>query len=368
LPAAWGVSLNVDILVTDSDGIADSRSEFGDSKNWASQVGERRNGLMLEALFNEELGVVVEVAGERRDAVLATLRAHGLGRCSHVVGRTHERGLIEVWRDARLQFSATLQALHQAWDEVSWRIARLRDHPDCADAEHAAAGAPGDPGLHRQLSFDPADDRVAPAVVGARPKAAVLREQGVNSQLEMSRVLDLAGFDTYDVHMSDLQASPARLQDYLLVVACGGFSYGDTLGAGEGWARSILFDPRLAEAFAAHFARTGTLTLGVCNGCQMLAALAPLIPGAQDWPRFVRNRSQQFEPGCRWWRCCPAPACSSAAWRAAGCPLPSRMARAGPTSRAAVMPRAWRRRCASWTTTGRPPRPTPSTPTAAPAG
>ena len=290
-----GVSLNVDILVTDSDGIADSRSEFGDSKNWASQVGERRNGLMLEALFNEELGVVVEVAGERRDAVLATLRAHGLGRCSHVVGRTHERGLIEVWRDARLQFSATLQALHQAWDEVSWRIARLRDHPDCADAEHAAAGAPGDPGLHRQLSFDPADDRVAPAVVGARPKAAVLREQGVNSQLEMSRVLDLAGFDTYDVHMSDLQASPARLQDYLLVVACGGFSYGDTLGAGEGWARSILFDPRLAEAFAAHFARTGTLTLGVCNGCQMLAALAPLIPGAQDWPRFVRNRSQQFE-------------------------------------------------------------------------
>ena len=291
-----GVSLNVDILVTEGDGISDSRAEYGDSKNWAGQVGERRNELTLRALFNEELGVVLQVPSAVRNEVMATLRAHGLSRHSHVIGKTNDRAALEVWRDTKLQFAASLQALHQAWDEVSWRVAQLRDHPACADEEHAAAGSPDDPGLHLKLGFDPAEDVAAPFIAsGTRPKMAILREQGVNSQVEMSRAMHVAGFETYDVHMSDLLAGRARLDQFQAFVACGGFSYGDTLGAGEGWARTILFHPELAEAFARFFARPDTLALGVCNGCQMMAALSPLIPGAQAWPRFTRNRSEQFE-------------------------------------------------------------------------
>jgi phosphoribosylformylglycinamidine synthase len=287
-----GVSLNVDMLVTEGDGITDSRGDVGDSKNWAGQVSERRNERTLAALFNEELGAVIQVRTAQRDAVMATLRAHGLSKHAHVIGKPNDRGDVEVWRDAKKVFAAPLHSLHQAWDEVSWRIARLRDNPACAEAEHAAAGAPADPGLHVHLSFDPA---AAPAVHTSRPKLAILREQGVNSQVEMSYALDQAGFDTFDVHMSDLQARRARLDQFVGFVACGGFSYGDTLGAGEGWARSILFNPTLAEQFAAFFNRPDTLALGVCNGCQMMAALAPLIPGAQAWPKFTRNRSEQFE-------------------------------------------------------------------------
>ncbi len=287
-----GVSLNVDILVTEGDGIADSRAEYGDSKNWAGQVGERRNELTLKALFNEELGAVLQVPTAVRNEVMATLREHGLSRHAHFIGKPNDRGVVEVWRDAKCQFSAPLQALHQQWDEVSWRIARLRDNPACADSEHAAAGAPDDPGLHLHLTFDPL---AAPAVHTTRPKMAILREQGVNSQVEMSRAMHGAGFDTFDVHMSDLQAGRAKLADFQGLVACGGFSYGDTLGAGEGWARSILFNPLLAEQFAAFFDRPDTLALGVCNGCQMMAALAGMIPGAQAWPKFTRNKSEQFE-------------------------------------------------------------------------
>ena len=290
-----GVSLNVDILVTDSDGIADSRAEYGDSKNWAGQVSERRNELTLKALFNEELGVVIQVPTAVRNEVIATLREHGLSRHAHFIGKPNERGVVEVWRDAKRQATFPLQALHQQWDEVSWRIARGRDNPACADAEHAAAGDPADPGLHLHLSFDPAEDVAAPYVNTARPKMAILREQGVNSHVEMSYAMAQSGFDTFDVHMSDLQAGRARLADYQALVACGGFSYGDTLGAGEGWARSILFNPSLAEQFAAFFNRPDTLALGVCNGCQMFAALASIIPGAQDWPQFTRNMSEQFE-------------------------------------------------------------------------
>jgi phosphoribosylformylglycinamidine synthase len=290
-----GVSLNVDMLVTEGDGIADSRADVGDSKNWAGQVGERRNELTLKALFNEELGVVIQVPTARRDAVMATLREYGLSRHAHVIGKPNERGVVEVWRDARAQFSAPLRELHQAWDEVSWRIAQQRDNPACADSEHAAAGAPDDAGLHQVLTFDPGDDVAAPFLNRARPKVAILREQGVNSQVEMSFAMDRAGFETFDVHMSDLQSGRARLDQFQGFVACGGFSYGDTLGAGEGWARSVMFNPLLAEQFAAFFGRTDTFALGVCNGCQMMAALSPLIPGAQDWPKFTRNRSEQFE-------------------------------------------------------------------------
>ena len=290
-----GVSLNVDILVTEGDGIGDSRAEYGDSKNWTAQVSERRNELTLKALFNEELGVVLQVRTEQRNEVIQRLRAHGLSRFSHFIGKPNDRGVIEVWRDTKAVYSAPLQKLQQAWDEVSWRIARDRDNPECADAEHAAAGDPADPGLRVSLTFDPSEDRSAPFLNLSRPRVAILREQGVNSHLEMAYAMARAGFESHDVHMTDLQSGRVRLSDYRGFVACGGFSYGDTLGAGEGWARSIRFNPTMKAAFEAFFARGDTFALGVCNGCQMMAALAPMIPGAEHWPRFTRNKSEQFE-------------------------------------------------------------------------
>ena len=290
-----GVSLNVDMLVTEGDGISDSRADMGDSKNWAGQVGERRKELTLKALFNEELGVVLQVRTFDRDAVLQTLREHGLSKHSHVVGKPNAKGVVEVWRDAKAVFSAPLEQLHKTWDEVSWRIAQLRDNPACADSEHAAVGLASDPGLHVQLSFDPSENVAAPFINQSRPKVAILREQGVNSHLEMAYAMHLGGFDTFDVHMSDLQAGRARLDQFKGFIACGGFSYGDTLGAGEGWARSIMFNALLAEQFAAFFGRDDTFALGICNGCQMLAALSPIIPGAQDWPKFTHNQSTRFE-------------------------------------------------------------------------
>ena len=291
-----GLSLNVDMLVTEGDGISDSRAEYGDSKNWLSQVSARREELTLRALFNEELGAVIQVPTAVRNEVMQTLREHGLSRHSHFIGKPNDRAVVEVWRDARPVFSAPLHTLHRAWDEVSWRIAKLRDNPACADAEHAAVGSADDPGLHLHLSFDPAENVAAPFIVGkARPKLAILREQGVNSHVEMSYACDAAGFDTFDVHMSDLQQGRARLSMFQGFIACGGFSYGDTLGAGEGWARSVLFNPAMADQFAAFFNRDDSFALGVCNGCQMMAALAPIIPGAMAWPKFTRNRSEQFE-------------------------------------------------------------------------
>ncbi|MEN9893674.1 MAG: hypothetical protein RLY78_3969 [Pseudomonadota bacterium] len=290
-----GVSLNVDLLCTEGDGITDSRADSGDSKNWAAQVGERRNELMLKALFNEEPGVVLQVPRARRDELLGLLRRHGLSAVSHVVGMPNTRRVVEVQLDTRTVFSQPLRTLQQAWDEVSWRIARLRDNPACADAEHAAVGADGDPGLQVRPSFDPAEDVAAPFLNLARPAVAILREQGVNSHMEMAYAMARAGFDTFDVHMSDLQSGRAQLGQFQGLVACGGFSYGDTLGAGEGWARSVLFNPVLAEAFATFFNRADTFALGVCNGCQMMAALSPIIPGAQFWPKFTRNKSEQFE-------------------------------------------------------------------------
>ncbi|MDQ6685936.1 MAG: phosphoribosylformylglycinamidine synthase subunit PurQ, partial [Pseudomonadota bacterium] len=294
-----GVSLNVDLLVTEGDGIADSRAEHGDAKGWTGQVGARRTELTLRALFNEELGVVIQVPTPRRDEALRLLRECGLGKHSHVVGKSGGRKVIDVWRDAKSLFAAPLRDLHQAWDEVGWRIARLRDNPLCADAEHEAVGNDDDPGLHlHQPAASPSlheAQRRSPAVGGALPKVAVLREQGVNSHVELAYAMHLAGFEPHDVHMTDLQAGRTRLDDYAGFVACGGFSYGDTLGAGEGWARSILFNPRLADQFASFFARADGFALGICNGCQMMAALADMIPGAEAWPRFTRNKSEQFE-------------------------------------------------------------------------
>jgi phosphoribosylformylglycinamidine synthase len=298
-----GVALNVDMLLVEGDGISDSRMDTGDAKNWAGQVSARREELTLKALFNEELGVVLQVRTAERDAVMQTLRAHGLSRHCHFIGKTRPaaaplesgKGEIQVWRDTKAVFTAKLADLHQVWDSVSWKICQQRDNPACADAEHVAAGNPADPGLHSVLTFDPSDNVAAPYLNLARPKVAILREQGVNSHVEMAYTFTEAGFEAYDVHMTDLQSGRARLSDFKGVVACGGFSYGDTLGAGIGWARSIMFNPALAEQFKAFFARSDTFGLGVCNGCQMFAELADIIPGAQAWPRFTTNRSERFE-------------------------------------------------------------------------
>jgi phosphoribosylformylglycinamidine synthase len=294
-----GVALNVDMLVIEGDGISDGRMDVGDSKNWAGQVGARREELTLKALFNEELGVVLQVRTAQRTEVMHTLRTHGLSQHSHFIGKTRPesstidagKGELQVWRDAKSVFKASLPDLHQVWDSVSWKICQQRDNPACADAEHAAVGAVGDPGLHIYMP----NQALAPAILTARPKVAVLREQGVNSHVEMAYAFTEAGFEAYDVHMTDLQTGRAKLADFKGVVACGGFSYGDTLGAGIGWARSITFNPALADQFKAFFGRADTFGLGVCNGCQMFAELADIIPGAQDWPRFTTNQSERFE-------------------------------------------------------------------------
>ena len=298
-----GVALNVDMLITEGDGIGDSRADHGDSKNWASQVSVRRDELTLKALFNEELGVVIQVPSVRRNEVLQVLREHGLSRHSHVVGATRPasaaidkgKGELSVWRDAKEVFSAKLEDLHQVWDSVSWKICRERDNPDCADAEHASVGRAGHTGLHVHLCEGALDDVAAPFVHRARPRVAILREQGVNSHVEMAYAFHVAGFEAHDVHMTDLQQGRAKLQDFKGLVACGGFSYGDTLGAGVGWARSILFNAALSDGFQQFFARPDTFGLGVCNGCQMFAELATIIPGAEAWPRFTTNRSERFE-------------------------------------------------------------------------
>jgi phosphoribosylformylglycinamidine synthase len=298
-----GVALNVDLLVTEGDGISDSRAEYGDAKNWASQVSARREELTLKALFNEELGVVLQVPTEARNDVMQVLREHGLAKWSHFVGKTRPassiidagKGEIAVWRDTKAVFSASLHDLQQVWDSVSWKICQMRDNPAGADSEHAAAGKPDDPGLHVHVTFDPKEDVAAPFLNLSRPKVAILREQGVNSHIEMAYTFTQAGFDAYDVHMTDLQSGRARLGDFKGFVACGGFSYGDTLGAGIGWARSIMFNAQLADQFKSFFARSDTFALGVCNGCQMLAELADIIPGAQAWPRFTTNRSERYE-------------------------------------------------------------------------
>jgi phosphoribosylformylglycinamidine synthase len=306
-----GVSLNIDMLLLEGDGISDSRMDTGDSKNWASQVGGRREELTLKALFNEELGAVIQVTTSARNDVMQALRRHGLSKFSHFVGKTRPehaslevgKGEVHVWRDTKAVFKARLQDLHQVWDAVSWKICQQRDNPACADVEHAAAGDPSDPGLHVFLPLPLGEGRgegspapaSAPALMLSRPKVAVLREQGVNSHVEMAYAFTQAGFEAIDVHMTDLQTGRAQLADFAGVVACGGFSYGDTLGAGIGWARSITFNPVLAEQFSGFFGRTDTFGLGVCNGCQMFAELADIIPGAEAWPRFTTNQSERFE-------------------------------------------------------------------------
>ncbi len=220
----------------------------------------------------------------------------GIAAFTRTIGRVVAQDLVSI-RDAQGEvLSASRTELRRAWSETSHLMQSLRDNPDCAREEYERATDAHDPGLFAHLTFDAGDDVAAPYVqTGVRPRVAILREQGVNSQMEMAAAFHRAGFESLDVHMTDLIAGRVQLDDFRGLVACGGFSYGDVLGAGEGWAKSILFNAQLREQFGTFFERSDTFTLGVCNGCQMLSALKPLIPGAEHWPRFVRNRSEQFE-------------------------------------------------------------------------
>lgn len=250
----------------------------------------------LAALFNEELGAVIQVRAEQQAAVEKVLADHGLANCVHYLGRAVEGDSFDIRSGAEVVYSEKRSTLRLWWAETTWQMQRLRDNPDCADQEHQAKQDERDPGLNVKLTFDPAEDIAAPYIIKqARPKVAVLREQGVNSHVEMAAAFHRAGFDAVDVHMSDLLAGRTDLQSFQTLVACGGFSYGDVLGAGEGWAKSILFNNRVRDEFEAFFQRPETLALGVCNGCQMMSNLRELIPGAEHWPRFVRNLSDRFE-------------------------------------------------------------------------
>jgi phosphoribosylformylglycinamidine synthase len=228
--------------------------------------------------------------------VMGVLRASGLGAISQIIGKPNTKDVIEFWCDAKPVLSRPRVDLQRAWSETSWRIARLRDNPDCADAEFERASDAEDRGLSMRITFDAATDIAAPFIdTGARPRVAILREQGVNSQTEMAYAFHRAGFASVDVHMTDLIERRQTLAEFTGLVACGGFSYGDVLGAGGGWAKTILHNPRLAEMFVGFFGREDSFALGVCNGCQMMSHLRSIIPGAADWPRFERNASEQFE-------------------------------------------------------------------------
>ncbi|MBU8895082.1 phosphoribosylformylglycinamidine synthase [Corallococcus sp. M34] len=250
----------------------------------------------VAALFNEELGAVVQVRAADVARVREVLGQHGLGAHCHELGRPTAGLQVRVRQGERRVFSEDILALRRTWSRVSYEMQKLRDNPVCAEQEYAAKCDASDPGLSPVLTFDPSENVATPFIAkGARPRVAVLREQGVNSQQEMAAAFTRAGFLAVDVHMSDLLTGRISLKDFSGVLACGGFSYGDVLGAGGGWAKSILFNPRARDEFAAFFARPDSFGLGACNGCQMMAQLRDLIPGADHWPRFVRNASEQFE-------------------------------------------------------------------------
>jgi phosphoribosylformylglycinamidine synthase len=282
-----GITVNLDLLAYD----AAAQDVDG---------GERRPELMygrdlenvLAALFAEELGAVIQVRASDRSRVLAVLS----GLPVQVIGILNSRDEVRLVRNAKTLFAASRAELERIWSEVSFRMQQLRDNPACAKEEFDRVLDREDPGLSAALTFDPAEDIAAPFVAsGARPKVAILREQGVNGQVEMAAAFDRAGFEAHDVHMSDILSGGVSLSGFKGFAAGGGFSYGDVLGAGAGWAKAILFNARARDDFSAFFERGDSFALGACNGCQMMSNLRELIPGAKGWPRFMRNRSEQFE-------------------------------------------------------------------------
>ncbi|HSN40757.1 MAG TPA: phosphoribosylformylglycinamidine synthase, partial [Burkholderiales bacterium] len=250
----------------------------------------------LAALFNEELGAVLQARRADTAGILEAFASRGMGALCHVIGEVNAGDMLHIAFSGREVFRDSRVNLHRAWSETTYHMQRLRDNPECAQQEYDRLLNLEDPGLHAKLEFDPADNVAEPFIGrGARPRVAVLREQGVNGQIEMAAAFDRAGFAAVDVHMSDVIAGRVSLRDFAGVAACGGFSYGDVLGAGEGWAKSILFNARARDELEAFFRRADSFALGVCNGCQMMSNLHELIPGAGAWPHFVRNKSEQFE-------------------------------------------------------------------------
>ena len=286
-----GVTINLDTVSVDGATLDHDGSEIK-----STQTLGRFNDRILAGLFSEELGAVVQVRREERDAIVTRLKEMGLAACTYVVGELNRRDEIKFVRNAKPVFALPRAELLRVWSETSYRLQSLRDNPVAAQQEFDALADAADPGMSPTLSFDPAQDIAAPFIAsGARPKIAILREQGVNGQIEMAAAFDRAGFAAYDVHMSDILAGRVTLKDFKGFAACGGFSYGDVLGGGAGWAKSILFNPRARADFEAFFARPDVFALGVCNGCQMMANLTAIIPGAAHWPRFTKNKSEQFE-------------------------------------------------------------------------
>jgi phosphoribosylformylglycinamidine synthase len=283
-----GVTVSLDAIGCDA--ATDDVDAF--KRDSDRQLAGRMKDLALAALFSEELGAVLQIRTGDRTRVMNALRAADLGDCAHLIGQPNARDELRITRNAAPVFAARRIELQRAWSETTWRMQSLRDNPECAQEEYDRILDAADPGLSLALSFDPKEVFVAG---GARPRLAVLREQGVNGHVEMAAAFDRAGFEAVDVHMTDLIAGRASLEGFKGFAAGGGFSYGDVLGAGQGWAKSILFNPRARAEFAKFFARAETFAFGACNGCQMMAALKELIPGASDWPIFVRNRSEQFE-------------------------------------------------------------------------
>ena len=259
------------------------------NKDWRGKT----DADILQLLFTEELGAVIQVRGNDAEWVLDTLRSAGLA--AHFIANTIRDNWINLSDNGDDIAIFERTTLHKIWSETSYAIQSLRDNPSCADQEFALLDDPQRPGLFVDIPFDASENISAPFINKTKPRVAILREQGVNGQLEMAAAFDRAGFTPVDVHMSDLLAGRTHLSDFTGLAACGGFSYGDVLGAGSGWAKTILFNESLAEQFTKYFARLETFTLGVCNGCQMLAQLRDIVPGAASWPRFIRNTSSRYE-------------------------------------------------------------------------
>ncbi|URL59152.1 phosphoribosylformylglycinamidine synthase [Luteibacter flocculans] len=250
----------------------------------------------LRALFNEELGAVVQVASANREAFEQLLVKYNLAGMTHNVGRPKEKLGIKLHLGGETPFKWNWTELFRAWNETSYAMQRLRDNPQSADQENEWRLDDVDPGISPKLVFDPTENIAAPYIAtGVRPRVAILREQGVNGQVEMAAAFDRAGFEAVDVHMTDLASGRHHLKDFVGFAACGGFSYGDVLGAGRGWATSILYNDALREQFARFFEDGSRFALGVCNGCQMMSGLKDIIPDAKHWPQFLRNQSEQYE-------------------------------------------------------------------------
>jgi phosphoribosylformylglycinamidine synthase len=254
------------------------------------------SGPAIELLFNEELGAVVQISAAHKEHVLNVFAKHEILHLVHSIGSVNNTDQIVFKQNGQVILKNSRVFYRQMWAQTTFHMQKLRDNPSCAEQEHVTKADVEDPGLHANLSFDVTQDVAAPYILkGVAPRIAILREQGVNSHVEMAAAFDRAGFSAIDVHMSDLLSGRQSLDSFKGLVACGGFSYGDVLGAGEGWAKSILFNNKARDQFAEFFARQDSFSLGVCNGCQMMSNLKSLIPGAELWPHFVTNQSERFE-------------------------------------------------------------------------